>query len=136
MISPMAPHFASELWSRLMLAPRFTSNKYSEINWSKHVLTQSWPEVDLEHELSVNVKINCVDVVSYKYPRKILDNLKYESVFDRVMNDKSVLELISDISLQATRFELYPGCHGVFHIFLNQPIKVKKDKKSKKKAVQ
>lgn len=136
MISPMAPHFSSELWSRFISAPLAKNKDPTDINWSKSVLQQSWPEVDAAHELSVNVKVNCIDAVSYKFPRTQLDQLEHEEVLKRAMNDKTVMEMISNINLQSTRFELYPGCHGVLHIFLDQPIKVKKDKKNKKKAVQ
>lgn len=132
----MAPHFSSELWSRFISAPLAKNKDPTDINWSKSVLQQSWPEVDAAHELSVNVKVNCIDAVSYKFPRTQLDQLEHEEVLKRAMNDKTVLEMISNINLQSTRFELYPGCHGVLHIFLDQPIKVKKDKKNKKKAVQ
>lgn len=136
MISPMAPHFISELWSRFISTPHIKNNQSTDIDWSESVLQQSWPEVDSQHKLSVNVKVNCMDCVSYKFPRNQLDQLEHEQVLKRALNDKSVLEIISNINLQSTRFELYPGCHAVLHIFLDQPIKAKKDKKGKKKAVQ
>lgn len=130
----MAPHFSSELWSRFISVPQKIQTP--DTNWSKSVLHQPWPEVDSQHELSVNVKVNCIDAVSYKFPRNQFDQLEHEEVLKRALNDKNVLGMISNANLESNRFELYPGCHAVLHLFLDQPIKVKKDKKSKKKAVQ
>uniref|UniRef100_A0A336LSB9 leucine--tRNA ligase n=1 Tax=Culicoides sonorensis TaxID=179676 RepID=A0A336LSB9_CULSO len=135
MISPMAPHFSSELWSRFISAPH-RKNLNAYFDWNQQVLNQKWPEVDQKHELSVNVKVNCIDVVSFKFPRIQLDQLKHDDVMKQAFKDEKVLEMISNINVQSTRFEHYPGCHAVFHIFLDKPIKVKKEKKSKKKAVQ
>lgn len=135
MISPMAPHFASELWSRFLSAPHRKSSIPNEINWDENVLAQKWPEVDLTHELSVGVKVNCIDAVSFKFPRHQLDLLKHEEVLQKALDHESVLELISNINITSTKFELYPGCHGLLNIFLDQPIKTKKEKKEKKKKV-
>ncbi|XP_063707778.1 leucine--tRNA ligase, mitochondrial [Culicoides brevitarsis] len=133
MIAPMAPHFTSELWSRFISAPHM---KFPQ-NWSKSVLEQTWPEVDADHELTCAVKINCIEAVTYKFPRTELDQLKHEEVLKRAMKENAVLELISNINIQSTRLDLYPGCHAVLHIFLDQPIKApKKEKKGKKKVAQ
>lgn len=131
MISPMAPHFASEMWSRFVSAPH---RKNLEINWNSDILHQNWPEVDDTHDLSVMVKVNCIDSATYKFPRAKLDQLRHEDVLQMAMRDEKVLDVISSINITSTKFDLYPGCHGVLNIFLDQPLKVKKEKKKKKVA--
>lgn len=131
MIAPMAPHFASELWSRFLSAPNRKNLSHPEVNWTADVLHQRWPEVDIDHELSVGVKVNCIDAVSYKFTRRALDGLEHDQVLKMALQDNEVLEMIAQLNITSTRFELYPGCHGVLHIFLDQPIKVNKKKKKK-----
>lgn len=61
MLAPLAPHFASELWSGFCSVPRLTSEKNidkQEIQWDKDVLQQKWPEVDMEYELDLTVYVS------------------------------------------------------------------------------
>lgn len=58
MMAPMAPHFASELWSQFLLAPnRLDTDVSSAINWNEDVLRQSWPVVDLDYQLDLRYKV-------------------------------------------------------------------------------
>lgn len=129
----MAPHFASEMWSRFLLAPNRKNQSPQEINWDEDILKQQWPEVDAEFPLTISVRINCVDIAVFKYPRQQFDQLKHGEVLKEALADEEVINTMGSLNITSTRFEHYPGCQAFFHIFLDQPIKVKKDKQKEKK---
>lgn len=52
-LAPMAPHFASELWSGFVSAPNRINTSLKEINWDQGVLEQTWPEVDSDYHLEL-----------------------------------------------------------------------------------
>lgn len=52
LLAPMAPHFASELWSGFTSVPN-RLNTSSEVNWDKTVLEQKWPIVDFDYKLDL-----------------------------------------------------------------------------------
>lgn len=52
-LAPMAPHFASELWSGFVSAPNRINTSAKEINWDQSVLEQTWPEIDLNYCLQL-----------------------------------------------------------------------------------
>lgn len=56
-LAPMAPHFASELWRGLALAPRLPQSSSSGIEWGKPVLQQPWPELDPEYRLPLGIHV-------------------------------------------------------------------------------
>ncbi|KAF5300682.1 hypothetical protein FQA39_LY11044, partial [Lamprigera yunnana] len=49
-LAPIAPHFASELWSGFVSAPNRLN---AEINWEKNVFEQKWPDVDQNYNLDL-----------------------------------------------------------------------------------
>lgn len=52
MLAPIAPHFASELWSGFLSAShRLNSNE--EINWDEDVLKQKWPKIDSSYNMDI-----------------------------------------------------------------------------------
>lgn len=57
MLAPMAPHFASELWSKFLAAPNRLNVDSTEIQWDKDVLQQCWPEVDANYNLDLSIKV-------------------------------------------------------------------------------
>lgn len=52
MLAPIAPHFASELWSGFLSAPNRLNNT-NEIKWDKSVLEQNWPDIDYDYNLDL-----------------------------------------------------------------------------------
>lgn len=52
MLAPMAPFFASELWSGFVSA-RGKLNQSDEILWDKSVMDQKWPETDMNYNLDL-----------------------------------------------------------------------------------
>lgn len=57
MLAPMAPHFASELWSLFLRVPNRIDNG-AGIDWESDVLQQSWPKIDPHYALDLKVKVN------------------------------------------------------------------------------
>lgn len=131
----MAPHFASELWSRLVSVSNLKTKTCLDINWNGNVLQQQWPEVDSEYGLPVTVRINGIDTEVYRYPRSEFDTLQQEDVVQRAMNDENILKITSQIGVKQASLELYPGCHAFLNIHLLSGLKTVKDKKGKRKIV-
>lgn len=52
MLAPIAPHFASELWSGFVSAPN-RLNTTEEIDWEKNVLEQRWPKIDSNYNMDL-----------------------------------------------------------------------------------
>lgn len=46
MLAPMAPHFASTLWSGFVSAPGRINLNWDQISWDDNVMNQKWPQVD------------------------------------------------------------------------------------------
>lgn len=57
MIAPMAPHFASELWSQFIRLPNRINECSTEINWDADVLEQLWPKIDTHHALDLEIEV-------------------------------------------------------------------------------
>lgn len=52
MLAPMAPHFASALWSGFVSAPGRINTNWEQINWENDVISQKWPQVDSDYILN------------------------------------------------------------------------------------
>lgn len=52
LLAPIAPHFASELWSGFVSAQN-RLNYSGEVAWDKTVLEQKWPNVDYNYNLDL-----------------------------------------------------------------------------------
>lgn len=57
LLAPMAPHFASELWSGFVSAPNRLNNT-QEILWDREVLEQNWPVIDRDYNLDVICQVS------------------------------------------------------------------------------
>lgn len=53
MLAPMAPHFASALWSGFVSAPGRINKNWEQINWEDDVINQKWPQVDNDYTLKL-----------------------------------------------------------------------------------
>lgn len=57
MLAPLAPHFASELWTAFCSIPHHLINK-EEVLLDKDVLEQKWPEIDMNYKMTMNVYVS------------------------------------------------------------------------------
>jgi len=106
MLAPLAPHFASELWTAFVDHAAKRSNTF---NWDKPVLEQRWPEVDMDYELEFVVKINGQESFAVKMPRHQLDQLKKEDAMNLAQNHETFIKYHSKKNILKTSFELYHG---------------------------
>lgn len=58
MLSPVTPHFCSELWAGFLEAPHRICTDPNVIDWNKDVMNQKWPKVDDEYQLSLLCKVS------------------------------------------------------------------------------
>lgn len=61
MLAPIAPHFASELWSKFLAIPNRCEQKATDettnIEWTKDVLEQTWPTVSKHFQYRLDVRV-------------------------------------------------------------------------------
>lgn len=77
MLAPLAPHFASELWSGLVSAEGRVDCESNAIDWDKNVLEQNWPIVDANYELSLLCKVSKAMVCKIEIFRSFSESLLY-----------------------------------------------------------
>ncbi|XP_060080650.1 leucine--tRNA ligase, mitochondrial-like [Ylistrum balloti] len=127
MLSPMAPAFASELWTAMSSqATRTTDHK-----WDLGVLDQSWPLADLDYPLSLECCINENTLFHLKIPRKELEQLSEEEAIDRITSNRQFLPYI-DRKPKPSGFTVNRGCNAV--VTFSSSVVLKNKSKTFKKA--
>lgn len=58
MLAPLAPQFASELWSGFCSAPYHLADDDVSIRKDRDVLDQDWPQIDMEYNMNLNVLVS------------------------------------------------------------------------------
>lgn len=132
MLAPIAPHFASELWSKFASAPN-RLNSTDIINWNGDVLEQPWPDVDMKFNLDLIFKVNGFEVSSMKFPRYVLDGMDQSVCEELAFKNKSVIDYISVRSVNVVNFVKYPGYQATVNIYLTYGTGQAKDKINSKK---
>ncbi|XP_026731314.1 probable leucine--tRNA ligase, mitochondrial [Trichoplusia ni] len=123
MLAPVTPHFCSELWAGFLLAPNRICDSQNIIDWSKTVLEQKWPKVDDDFELSFLCKVDGADRCELKIKARDLSNLSHEKALQIMLNEDSVKKRLKT-DIHRTKFELYPDCRAILHIFPKKKQKV------------
>ncbi|XP_037807422.1 probable leucine--tRNA ligase, mitochondrial [Lucilia sericata] len=127
MLAPMAPHFASELWSKFASAPQRLNTSATELQWDKDVLSQQWPEIDQNYQLDLAIKVNGFENCCIKIPRSHIDKVTHNDALDLAFNTDSVTSYLIDKKIRTTNFVLYPGIEAILNIYVD---KVKQEKQS------
>jgi leucyl-tRNA synthetase len=65
-ISPYAPHYTSEVWSKFISVPNRISHD-DLVLWNKDVLEQKWPQLDKDYEPAFNITIDKKTVHTVRY---------------------------------------------------------------------
>ena len=125
MLAPMAPHFASELWSKFASAPNRINNSLPELQWDQDVLSQMWPEIDQNYHLDLAIKVNGFENCCIKIPRSHIDRVTHNDALDIAFNTDSVTSYLIDKKIRTTNFVLYPGIEAILNIYVD---KVKQEK--------
>lgn len=128
MLAPMAPHFASELWSKFASAPNRINNSLTELQWDEDVLSQMWPEIDQNYQLDLVIKVNGFENCCIKIPRSHIDRVTHNDALDIAFNTDSVTSYLIDKKIRSTNFVLYPGIEAILNIYVD---KVKQEKPTK-----
>ncbi|XP_026759169.2 leucine--tRNA ligase, mitochondrial isoform X1 [Galleria mellonella] len=127
MLAPVMPHFCSELWAGFLSAPnRKSATTNNVINWNKNVFEQKWPKVDDSYKLSFLCKVDGADRCDLKIRATELDNLSQEQALRMMLNQESVSNRIKN-EISRTKYELYPGCRAILHIFTKKQQKKPKN---------
>ncbi|XP_047525766.1 probable leucine--tRNA ligase, mitochondrial [Pieris napi] len=120
MLSPVTPHFCSELWAGLMSAPNRIGSE-TQFSWNAHVLKQKWPIVDSDFPLSFQCKVDGVHRCDLKIPAYELPRLTEQQALE-IMSKEQVIAKRLKRGILKTKFELYPDCRAILNIFTKQNI--------------
>ncbi|CAG4964973.1 unnamed protein product [Colias eurytheme] len=132
MLSPVTPHFCSELWAGFKSAPNRVLENTHLIMWDRDVLSQKWPAVDHDFELSFQCKVDGAPLCDLKIVASELPNLTEEKAIDMVLRDQGVIKRTKR-GIQRFQYELYPDCRAILNIFTNQSVqKPERDEKISK----
>ena len=86
-LSPIAPHIMSELWQSFCSV----NNKlYTDFDWSKGVFHQSFPELDPNFNLDLNVKCNNKTVAKLQVAKWYFDSLTEDQAFDLCCHEQNI----------------------------------------------
>ncbi|KAL7734259.1 hypothetical protein ACLKA6_011923 [Drosophila palustris] len=130
MLAPMAPHFASELWSKFVSVPGRLNAASEELQWTKDVLEQRWPDVDAAYQLDLAIKVNGFENCVIKVARNQLDKVNHSDALDIAFNTHSVTSYLIDKKIRTTNFVLYPGIEAILNIYVDKLKKAQKPAKS------
>ncbi|KAK8733627.1 hypothetical protein OTU49_006396 [Cherax quadricarinatus] len=130
MLSPLAPHFASELWAGFCSVANS-----SHINKDLALLEQQWPEVDQEYPLSLKYSVLGKEAREVKVPRKVLDHLTPEAALDLISAAEDFQDYLGERSIIATHLKVLPGLEAsVFFKYKVQDISKVKEALKKMNA--
>ncbi|CAB3240586.1 unnamed protein product [Arctia plantaginis] len=119
MLSPVMPHFGSELWAGFLSAPNRVCDESNLIKWEESVLDQSWPIVDMNYKLSLLCKVDGADRCELKIEAKNLPNLQQDDALQMMLNEEAIKKTTKR-GIYKTKYELYPDCRAILHIFTNR----------------
>lgn len=131
MIAPMAPHFASELWSQFRTVPgRLHADDRADLVWDRDVLQQHWPIVDADYKLDLVFKVNGTDVAVGKYTAAELHAMTADRALAAAMECEAVKELVADAPIESSSYVHYAECEAIVSLSVNR----RRDKAVKVKA--
>lgn len=116
MLAPMAPHFASELWSRFRNTEGKISKDSQVINWTTDVLSQTWPKVDPHHTVELTVKANNYLVTQLPIKCSELATMTGEQAYCMALNDTNVAEYFKNRKVLDTNWTVYSDYEGILMI--------------------
>lgn len=91
MISPIAPLFASECWSKFLSVPNRIDTDAIHVNWEKDVVEQRWPSVDQDIEDIMVIKVYYrISIKIFEIFHEITQKIsEFESIFSLFSNNKT-----------------------------------------------
>ena len=140
MLAPLAPHFASELWSAFV---DNASKKTTDFDWvltnnyiiyntflfkrfinplfqSKSVLEQRWPQVDSNYPLELSCIVNTQECCAFKIPRSQLDQLDETAALEFLQKNDIFIKYHGGSKILKKSFLLYPGLKATLELVTEQ----------------
>lgn len=114
LLAPMAPSFASELWSGFVSAPnRLNEN---EFRWDKMVLEQKWPEIDSEYKVDLVCEVSKNEICVVKIAKKDLDVLTEQEAVRIALERDEVKSALDSRNVLRVEYKKYEGCEAVVNV--------------------
>uniref|UniRef100_A0A2S2PG17 leucine--tRNA ligase n=1 Tax=Schizaphis graminum TaxID=13262 RepID=A0A2S2PG17_SCHGA len=107
MLTPMAPHFASALWSGFVSAPGRINHKWEQINWENDVINQKWPQVDSDYILNLYCVVNNAVKCVLPMPKREMALLTKEAAIKLTMAQEIIKEYTSSWNIIDIGFQSY-----------------------------
>ncbi|XP_072394523.1 probable leucine--tRNA ligase, mitochondrial [Diabrotica undecimpunctata] len=120
MLAPMAPCFASELWSGFVTAPNRLNT--SEFLWDKSVFEQNWPVTDMDYMLELICQVNGHENAVLKMSRQQLEDLSKEAAFKLALEQKEVQSTLRTRNILNSNFTLHTGFEAILNLITDQPL--------------
>lgn len=120
MLTPAAPHFASELWSKFNQAPNRINETNADWLWDKDVLSQRWPLIDDEYKVDLLIKINGYENCALKIPHNQIGNINEDKALDMALETPSVVSFLEDRRIRKTTYTQYPGIESILNIYADK----------------
>lgn len=136
MTAPMAPRFASELWSRFLLVPNRINEDEKIIKWSADVLEQKWPTIDETYQNSLQIKTNGRLVHEIKYSKAELKEITKQQALENALKLEQVMKWLDKSKIVETDFSYRVGHDAVLNIITKSKEKTKKSKQKQKNEVE
>ncbi|KPJ16720.1 putative leucyl-tRNA synthetase, mitochondrial [Papilio machaon] len=125
MLTPVTPHFCSELWAGFLSTPNRINNNSVIIDWQKSVLEQQWPQVDNNFELSFLCKVDGADRCDLKIRADELSKINQERALQIMLEQEPVAKRIAR-GIVNTKYELFPNCRAILYgLILSEKSKIK-----------
>ncbi|KAJ8963763.1 hypothetical protein NQ314_005396 [Rhamnusium bicolor] len=120
LIAPMAPYFASELWSGFVSAPN-RLNDSEEILWDKSVFEQKWPQTDMNYNLDLVCQVNGYENCVVKIARSDIEKLSKQEAIKIALKQKKVQNILTTRNILDAVYTIHTGCEGIINILTDQP---------------
>lgn len=133
MLAPMAPHYASELWSRFTSAKNRVAKNSTAINWDADVFGQKWPQVDAHHNVDLTVKANNVIIGTLQVECGEINKMSEEQALFMAFNKQEIVKYLKEHKVLSTSWLKYQDYEGILTIHIERSADTSKPKPKKVK---
>ncbi|XP_028146310.1 probable leucine--tRNA ligase, mitochondrial [Diabrotica virgifera virgifera] len=119
MLAPMAPCFASELWSGFTSAPNRLNT--SEFLWDTSVFEQDWPVTDMDYMLELICQVNGHENAVLKMSRQQLEDLSKDAAYKLALEQKEVQSTLRTRNILDSNFTLRTGFEAILNLITDHP---------------
>ena len=131
MIAPMAPHFASELWTRFTSAKNRAAEISDHINWNQDVFSQKWPKVDPHHQVELTIKANNAIIGTLNVKCEELNKMSEEQALFAALNQPKVVNYLKGKKVLGTNWTICEDYEGILTVNIDRSVEIEKQKAEK-----